>query len=69
MTVSQQARMAAQNVVLRWMAARGDELAQLATGRVADPFAVHERIRARGPVVRSRMGLWVVPGQGDNGRG
>jgi cytochrome P450 len=59
------ARLRAQRAVLRWWSLRGDDTATVVLGdRAADPFPVYERLRARGPLVRSRMGVWTATGHG-----
>jgi cytochrome P450 len=56
-------RLRAQRAVLRWWSLRGDETAALALGdRADDPFPLYERLRARGPLVASRTGLWTATG-------
>lgn len=58
-------RLRAQRAVLRWWSLRGDDTAMVVLGdRAADPFPVYERLRARGPLVRSRMGVWTATGHG-----
>jgi cytochrome P450 len=58
-------RLRAQRAVLRWWSLRGDDVATLVLGdRAADPFPLYEQLRARGPLVRSRSGLWAATGHG-----
>jgi hypothetical protein len=55
------ARLRAQEVFLRASALAGDPVARWLLGSPrTDPYALFERIRARGPVVRSRTGLLAV---------
>lgn len=44
-----------------WTLARfGDPLATLLDAPGHDPFPIYERVRARGPLVRSRLGVWTT---------
>lgn len=58
-------RLTTDAVTLRVLAATGDPVAQLlAAGETADIYAIHERIRARGPLTPSRTGLLAVTSHG-----
>lgn len=58
-------RLRAQRAALRWWSLRGDDTATIVLGdRSADPFPLYERLRARGPLVRSAMGVWTATGHG-----
>ncbi|MDR7300657.1 cytochrome P450 [Haloactinomyces albus] len=48
-----------------WTLARfGDPVARLLRAPWRDnPYPIYERIRAQGPLVRSKLGLWTVPGR------
>ncbi|BDX31852.1 cytochrome P450 [Mycobacterium antarcticum] len=51
--------MLAQNLALRWHAARGDALSRVVSSK-ADPFPLYEQIRAGGTLVRSSTGMWAT---------
>jgi cytochrome P450 len=54
-------RLALQRGAVRGLAVAGDPVAQLATlGPRDDAYAVYERLRAQGPVARSRLGAFAV---------
>ncbi|MDQ7807613.1 cytochrome P450 [Amycolatopsis sp. A133] len=54
-------RIHAQRAVIRALARTGDLYSQLLAGQhLADPYPVYERIRARGPLHRSRLGFHLI---------
>ncbi|HXV94267.1 MAG TPA: cytochrome P450 [Pseudonocardia sp.] len=55
-------RLRAQRAVLHGLALCGDTTAEIALGRSGDPYPLYERVRERGPLVRSRTGMWTVTG-------